>query len=184
FALAPFDELDRMPFRILHHETQAVVGPSFNLANLYSLFGEIPPQANDVVGGKGDVIHTVGRLRVRRSAVADPLSANHVARDAAGLDRRGGSKAEQIAVKLSDAVRRGGVERDVVDAEDARPAGRSLGIGADLEDYEKEGKDKLFHGASILVQLAAVGLRRCRLEISSILATWTARSGDSKRFRR
>ena len=58
----------------------------------------------------------------------------------------GGGEAQHIAVQFFHAVGRGGVERDMVNAENARPRSGGLSVGADLEQDEGEGDAEVLHG--------------------------------------
>ena len=86
FSLAVLDELDGVPLGIVRHKAQAMVRSAFDLRGLDSLRGQIAAQRDDVVGRERHVIHAVGRLRVGRGTVSDPLHSSHVSDNLAGFD--------------------------------------------------------------------------------------------------
>lgn len=147
---APFDELDVMSLGIDDEEEEAVVGAALNLGNLDSLVGQVAAKGGDVVGCEGDVIHAIGGFRIRRGTETDPLRADQVARRLARFNRVGGGEAEDIDVEFSHAFGVGGVERNVIDAGDARTG--MGGLRGDRERGEDERDDELFHGGLILDQ--------------------------------
>lgn len=125
FGLAALDEFDVIAFWVVHREARTAVDMSLDCSHGYALRHEIRAQCGDIIGSKGEVIHAVGRTRIRRRAATDPLLANQISHETSRLHWRRGSQAERADVKGFRSIGRGGVERNVVDAENMRTLARS-----------------------------------------------------------
>ena len=72
------------------------------------------------------MVHAVGRFRIWRRAVTDPLCAHHVALRLSRLDCGGGLQAEHDCIKMTVAIGVGRVEIDVINAGDFGAGGSGL----------------------------------------------------------